>query len=50
MAKKHQTRLILLINPRFQWTVVLQGLCLIVLVTAQFYLYETFFIDRKSVV
>lgn len=48
MAKKHQTRLILLINPRFQWTVVLQGLCLIVLVTAQFYLYETFFMIKIS--
>lgn len=41
-------RRILLINPRFQISVMFQGLLLIVIVTALFYFYETFFLFQVS--
>jgi hypothetical protein len=41
-------RRILLINPRFQISVMIQGLLLIVFITALFYFYETFFLYQVS--
>lgn len=41
-------RRILLINPRFQISVMVHGLLLIVLITAMFYFYETFFLYQVN--
>lgn len=48
MAEKSNRRRVLLINPRFQLSILFHGILLIVIVTSLFYFYESFFLFQVS--